>query len=206
MRSETTLAAEQFRLQEWTAQVRDCQNRPNGMSVADWCACNGLTKANYYYRLQRVRKACLEKITQDTAVQQIVPVESRLLKPEKNHSGDPDAGLDIRIKGCSIHVTERTSLQLLAAVIEAQTGNRPYVPDTLYLFCGRRTDRIKGLVWEGDGWLLLYKRLSGSSFQWPRNPDEVRFLTPQQFRWLMEGLTITPKKSVRAVESPEYIG
>ena len=206
MSSETTLAAAQFRLQEWAAQIRDCQNRPDGMSVVDWCACNGLTKANYYYRLRRVRKACLEKIAQDPDVQQIVPVESRLLKPEKNHSGDPDAGLDIRIKGCSIHVTERTSLQLLAAVIEAQTGNRPYVPDTLYLFCGRRTDRIKGLVWEGDGWLLLYKRLSGSSFQWPRNPDEVRSLTPQQFRWLMEGLTITPKKSVRAVESPEYIG
>lgn len=48
----------------------------------------------------------------------------------------------------------------LAALVEAQTGNRPYVPDTLYLFCGRRTDRVKGLVWEGDGWLLLYKRLS----------------------------------------------
>ena len=60
MRSETTLAAEQFRLQEWTAQVRDCQNRPDGMSVADWCACNGLTKANYYYRLRRVRKAVLK--------------------------------------------------------------------------------------------------------------------------------------------------
>ena len=94
----------------------------------------------------------------------------------------------------------RSGMDRLAAVIEAQTGNRPY------LFCGRRTDRIKGLVWEGDGWLLLYKRLSGSSFQWPRNPDEVRSLTPQQFRWLMEGLTITPKKSVRAVEPPEYIG
>lgn len=100
----------------------------------------------------------------------------------------------------------RSGMDRLAAVIEAQTGNRPYVPDTLYLFCGRRTDRIKGLVWEGDGWLLLYKRLSESSFQWPRNPDEVRSLTPRQFRWLMEGLTITPKKSVRAVEPPEYIG
>lgn len=54
----------------------------------------------------------------------------------------------------------RSGMDRLAAVIEAQTGNRPYVPDTLYLFCGRRTDRIKGLVWEGDGWLLLYKRLS----------------------------------------------
>ena len=43
----------------------------------------------------------------------------------------------------------RSGMDRLAALIEAQTGNRPYVPDTLYLFCGRRTDRIKGLVWEG---------------------------------------------------------
>lgn len=46
----------------------------------------------------------------------------------------------------------RSGMDRLAALVEAQTGNRPYVPDTLYLFCGRRTDRIKGLVWEGtDG-------------------------------------------------------
>lgn len=118
MSSETTLAATQFRLQEWAAQIRACQNRPDGMSVAHWCACNGLTKANYYYRLRRVRKACLEKMTQDTAVAQIVPIESRLLKPEENCNGDLGAGLDIQIKGCSTHVTEETSLQLLAAVLE----------------------------------------------------------------------------------------
>lgn len=94
----------------------------------------------------------------------------------------------------------RSGMDRLAALIEAQTGNRPYISDTLYLFCGRRTDRIKGLVWEGDGWLLLYKRLSDGRFQWPRSPDEVRSLTLQQFRWLMEGLTIMPKKSVRTVE------
>ena len=90
----------------------------------------------------------------------------------------------------------RFGMDRLAAVIEAKTGSSPYVPGTLYLFCGRRSDRIKGLVWEGDGWLLLYKRLSESQFQWPRNAEEVRRLTKQQFRWLMEGLTITPKRSV----------
>lgn len=100
----------------------------------------------------------------------------------------------------------RSGMDRLAALVEAQTGSSPHIQDTLYLFCGRRTDRIKGLVWEGDGWLLLYKRLSESRFQWPRSPQEVRLLTQQQFRWLMEGLTITPKKSVRPVEPPEYMG
>ena len=60
MRSETTMVAEQCRLREWAAQIRDCQSRPSGMSVVEWCACHGITKANYYYRLRRVRKACLE--------------------------------------------------------------------------------------------------------------------------------------------------
>ena len=72
----------------------------------------------------------------------------------------------------------RAGMDRLAALVETQTGDRPYIKDTLYLFCGRRTDRIKGLVWEGDGWLLLYKRLSESRFQWPRTPEEVRELTP----------------------------
>jgi len=38
----------------------ECQNRPAGMSVVEWYACNGITKTNYYYQLRRVREACLE--------------------------------------------------------------------------------------------------------------------------------------------------
>lgn len=99
----------------------------------------------------------------------------------------------------------RSGIDRLVNIIESQTGTKPFLPDTLYLFCGRRTDRIKGLVWERDGYLLLYKRLQDSSFQWPRSAEEVQLITPQQFRWLMEGLTITPKKAVREVEPSQYL-
>ncbi|MDE7282438.1 MAG: IS66 family insertion sequence element accessory protein TnpB [Lachnospiraceae bacterium] len=99
----------------------------------------------------------------------------------------------------------RSGIDTLASIVGQKTGRRPYAPDTLYLFCGRRSDRIKGLVWERDGFLLLYKRLEQGRFIWPRNEAEVKSLTAQQFRWLMEGLTIEPKKSVHPVTPPEFL-
>ena len=59
MKSQTSLIASQCRLQQWAKQIRDCQNRPADMQVAEWCEMNGITTANYYYRLRRVREACI---------------------------------------------------------------------------------------------------------------------------------------------------
>lgn len=68
-------------------------------------------------------------------------------------------------------------------------------------FCsaGGGSHRIKGLYWEGDGFVLLYKRLESGSFQWPRNGEEVRQLTAQQYRWLMEGLSVEQPKAHKPV-------
>lgn len=118
MSSDTTIIATQFRLREWAAQIKECQERPAGMSVADWCACKGINRTNYYYHLRRVREACLESVSNDISQQKIVPVEPMLLQQEQNRCSCPDSGLDISIKGCSIHVTEGVSMQLLAAVLE----------------------------------------------------------------------------------------
>ena len=98
----------------------------------------------------------------------------------------------------------RSGIDRLAALVQSYLGDHCFEPDTIYLFCGRKTDRIKGLLWENDGYLLLYKRLEKGSFVWPRNESEVQELTGQQFRWLMEGLTISPKRKVQEISIPKY--
>ena len=49
----------------------------------------------------------------------------------------------------------------------------------------------------------VYKRLSTDSrFQWPRSEDELKEITHQQFKWLMEGLSIAPKKKIKELTAP----
>lgn len=92
----------------------------------------------------------------------------------------------------------RRGIDGLAAIVQQRFNLDPFT-DSLFLFCGRRTDRIKALYWEGDGFLLLYKRLEKGRFEWPRTPEELRLLTGQQLRWLLEGLSIDQPKALRPV-------
>ena len=90
----------------------------------------------------------------------------------------------------------RRGIDGLASIVMTQYGME-LREDSLFLFCGRRTDRIKALYWSGDGYVLIYKRLSNGRFQWPRSADELKKLNAQSFRWLMEGLKIDQPKAIR---------
>ena len=91
----------------------------------------------------------------------------------------------------------RKSIDGLCAVIEDQLKMDPS-SSALFLFCGRRRDRIKALFREPDGFVLIYKRLSvRGGYQWPRKQSEVRNLSWREFDWLMSGIDIDQPKALK---------
>lgn len=84
----------------------------------------------------------------------------------------------------------RRGIDGLAGVVQTAFELDPFQKNVLFLFCGRRSDRIKGLVWEGDGFLLLYKRVEAGRFQWPRTQEEVMAISQEQLHLLMSGMSV----------------
>lgn len=100
----------------------------------------------------------------------------------------------------------RKGIDGLSFLVQEDFKLNPLEKGSLFLFCGRKSDRIKGLLFEGDGFLLLYKRLvPGFRFQWPRNAQEVKALTAEQYAWLMKGFNPLQPGLIGEV-SPERIG
>ena len=85
----------------------------------------------------------------------------------------------------------RKSIDGLCAIVEDKLHMDPR-SRAIFLFCGRRADRLKILMWEQDGFVLLYKRLSVAQgrYRWPRNKDEVRSLSWRELDWLLSGIDI----------------
>ena len=112
--------------------------------------------------------------------------------------GDITAATDIYII-CG-YTDMRKSIDGLCAIIRDQLHFEQENTTALYLFCGRRNDRIKALLHENDGFVLLYKRLDHNTgiYRWPRNRDEVKTITWRQFDWLMSGLEIEQPKAIKS--------
>ncbi|MGL5437089.1 MAG: IS66 family insertion sequence element accessory protein TnpA [Lachnospiraceae bacterium] len=111
---QTTMVAAQYRLQKWAEQVKECNNRPQGMRVSEWCEHHGITKANYYYRLKQVRKAYLAEASQKNSETLVVPIPLTTAVANTQLSST----LELSTNGISIQVTETTSMDLLTKVLK----------------------------------------------------------------------------------------
>ena len=92
----------------------------------------------------------------------------------------------------------RKSIDGLCAIVLDQLKAEPD-GRSIYLFCGKRCGRIKILLREPDGFVLLYKRLDvvQGRYRWSRNKSEAKTITWQQFDWLMSGLEIEQPKALK---------
>jgi len=93
----------------------------------------------------------------------------------------------------------RRGIDGLASIVKYNFNLDPFEKNILFLFCGKRTDRVKGLLWEGDGFLLLYKRLEIGGFNWPRTTGEALERSLEQYRQLMQGIEVIARKPIHDV-------
>lgn len=96
----------------------------------------------------------------------------------------------------------RNGFDGLAALIQTQLAEDPF-PGQLFVFRGRRGDRLKMLWWSGDGLCLFTKRLESGRFVWPQATSGTVQLSAAQLSMLLEGIdwrrprrTTTPQLAV----------
>jgi len=75
----------------------------------------------------------------------------------------------------------------LSAVVQTQLHEDPY-SGHVFVFRGRRGDRVKLLWWSGDGVCLFAKRLERGHFVWPQAMSGTVWLSTAQLSMLLEGI------------------
>ena len=97
----------------------------------------------------------------------------------------PPAG--VRILIATRPVDFRKGADGLAAIAQHVLREDPF-SGTVIVFRARRGDRVKLLVWDGTGLVLIWKRLESGGFKWPPITDGVMRLSAAQLAILLEGL------------------
>jgi transposase len=81
----------------------------------------------------------------------------------------------------------RSGHNALALNVQTELKLDPHSGVTV-VFCSKRGDRLKSLVWDGSGMVLIYKVMEQGIYAWPRVQDGVMRLSRAQFEARFEGL------------------
>ncbi|WP_330647271.1 IS66 family insertion sequence element accessory protein TnpB (plasmid) [Thioclava litoralis] len=93
----------------------------------------------------------------------------------------------------------RKGMDGLAGIIQAEFDLDPF-SGAIFVFRSKRSDRLKLIVWDGTGLVLVHKRIEGAGFRWPKSQNGAVSLSKTQFEALFEGLDwqrIVPRHAKR---------
>lgn len=85
------------------------------------------------------------------------------------------------------HTDMRKGFDGLAAMVQTALAANPFCGH-VFVFRGRRGDILKVLWFDGQGLMLLAKRLERGRFVWPQATSGSISLTPAQLSMLLEGI------------------
>ena len=87
----------------------------------------------------------------------------------------------------------------LVTLVRSKWRADPY-SGTLFVFLGRRMDRVKILFFSAGGFVVYYKRLERHRFHWPRHLEQnVATLSVEQLNWLLDGYDVWRMKPHEAL-------
>lgn len=95
----------------------------------------------------------------------------------------------------------RKGAHSLAALTAEVLSEDPF-SGVVLVFRSKRADRIKLVVWDGSGLVLVWKQLEGGAFRWPPVVDGAVRLTAVEFAALFDGIDWTRVQSTRRIPTP----
>jgi transposase len=95
----------------------------------------------------------------------------------------------------------RKGAHTLAALAQEALAEDPF-SGAVIVYRAKRSDRIKILVWDSSGLVLIWKQLQQGSFRWPPIVDGVMKLSPIEFAALFDGLDWTRVQTTRGILKP----
>jgi transposase len=96
----------------------------------------------------------------------------------------------------------RKSIDALSLMVQEKLRADP-LSGHLFVFCNKRGDKVKILYWDRNGFCLWYKRLERGIFRFPKVQEKVFTISPNELNLLLEGIDLTDRNRLGAVEFNE---
>ena len=95
----------------------------------------------------------------------------------------------VRIWLCSQPIDLRRSFDGLAEMVRQPLEDDP-LSGHVFVFRNKRSDRVKLLYWDEDGFVIIYKRLEQGTFRWPATADGQKSVTVRaaELAMLLDGI------------------